>query len=134
MKTLLLTTTLFFGLLVPGTAAFAGNPAIGVTDLKNDILLVANKSDRSSLKAQIKSVRANLASNRKLRVGLITAVLKNDNEGTKRFLMELGLSEDFLKDSKIEVVGNSGDGGPVEIRIPTPWGPIDIDIDIRIRA
>jgi uncharacterized membrane protein YfhO len=92
------------------------------------------KLSRANHEQQLQSARSKLSNDKAARFALLSAIKTNDQAAIKRSLIGLGLNSDVINKASIVINQDSGSGEPAGITIPTPWGPIVIDIDIRIKA
>lgn len=92
------------------------------------------KLSRANHEQQLQFARSKLSSDKAARSALLSALKNNDQTAIKRSLIGLGLNSDVINKANIVVNQDSGSGEPAGLTIPTPWGPIVIEIDIRIKA
>lgn len=92
------------------------------------------KSSRANHEQQLQVARSKLSSDKTARFALLSALKTNDQAAIKRSLIGLGLNSEVINKANIVVNQDSGSGEPAGLTIPTPWGPIVIEIDIRIKA
>ena len=93
------------------------------------------KLSRANHEQQLQSARSKLSTDKGARSALLSAIKTNDQAAIKRSLIGLGLSREVIDKANIVVGQDSGSGNSSDltITIETPWGPIVIEIDLKLR-